>query len=273
MRLLITAATMLLLFSACQKDLLPKEDALNAEAVSNDVTGPGEFSNCKLRRIVHKMDGDDPFSPLDNALFTYNSAGNPISLIYNHGTHNRNSYFFYDKKNRLVEWRESFDQQHLMEATAHKYGYNSEGVLNVDTAFHYAQYEYTEEDAEFMGWLDTTIILLAYDSQGRIVKESIRNLRTGATRNPTYTYDNRGNLGIIGWKSSSYDNKVSIFRAHPVFQFIFRNYSRNNAGVQSKYNSKGLPLSGRPLNDQFFNAYSTAYGSEYGIVKAIYDCQ
>jgi hypothetical protein len=87
------------------------------------------------------------------------------------------------------------------------------------------------------------------------------------TRNPTYTYDARGNLGVNGWKSSSYDNKVSIFRAHPVFQFIFRNYSKNNAAVQAKYNSKGLPLSMNPANDVFFNSAAAV------ITKAIYDCQ
>ena len=86
-----------------------------------------------------------------------------------------------------------------------------------------------------------------------------------AGRNPTYTYDARGNLAVAGWKSSSYDNKPSIFRTHPVFQFIHRNYSKNNSSVQAKYNSKGLPLAVVPGNDTFFELKN--------VTKAIYDCQ
>lgn len=98
------------------------------------------------------------------------------------------------------------------------------------------------------------------------MKENIRDVLNGTINNPTYTYDARGNLAVKGWKSSSYDNKVSIFRAHPIFQFIHRNYSMNNAGLEAKYNSRGLPLAVEHLNDHFFGA--TGY-----ILKAMYDCQ
>jgi hypothetical protein len=59
-----------------------------------------------------------------------------------------------------------------------------------------------------------------------------------------------------------------------VFQFIHRNYSKNNAAPQAKYNSKGLPLSMSPANDAFFNAYPPNPGGGYvgGISQAIYDC-
>ncbi len=59
-----------------------------------------------------------------------------------------------------------------------------------------------------------------------------------------------------------------FFRAHPLFQFIHRNYSKNNAAPQSKYNAKGFPLSNNPTNDAFFNAQpNNGLGS--GISKAI----
>jgi hypothetical protein len=84
-------------------------------------------------------------------------------------------------------------------------------------------------------------------------------------RNPTFTYDSRGNLAVAGWKSSSYDYKINPLRQNKIFPFIFRNWSQNNPEVQAKYNSRGLPLSMNPYNDMFFNA-NHAW-------KIIYDCQ
>lgn len=278
MRIASAAILALLILTSCQKELVTSEESINAETVSSDAAGPGEFANCKLRRIVHEHGGVRDL--LINGLFTYNSAGNPISLTYvDGGTGNPNQYFFYDKQNRLREWRSAYDPNSVMESYTHKYGYDQNGVLAVDTFLFHAKFDWNEENQDliFTGWGDTTVSLLTYDSQGRVVKESIRDLSTGKVRNPTYTYDNRGNIGVLGWRSSSYDNKVSIYRAHPVFQFIFRNYSRNNAAPVAKYNSRGLPLSvdGTAMNDNFFQAYP-AFPADYykgGIYKLIYDCQ
>ena len=271
MRLTMFAATMLLLFSACQKDLSLNEQNLNAESVSADAIAAGEFSNCKLRRIVH----GDAANPeiLVNGLFTYNAAGNPISLTYGSqtGSANPNHYFFYDNKNRLREWRQAYTPNDPVEAVWHRYGYNSNDVIIVDTIVIPG---FQMEDGTIIPDQIRSISILTYDNQGRIVKEEVR--RSGRpTRYPTYTYDVRGNLGVLGWKSSSYDNKVSIFRAHPVFQFIHRNYSKNNAAPQAKYNSKGLPLSMNPANDTFLNVYVSNQGGTFvgSIYKAIYDCQ
>jgi hypothetical protein len=111
---------------------------------------------------------------------------------------------------------------------------------------------------------------LEYDALGRVVKETIVNIKNGneplkATRRPTFTYDSRGNLAVAGWKSSSYDYKINPLRQSAVFQFIMRNYSMNNAAVQAKYNSIGLPLSMNPTNDAFFNMLNTE--------QVVYDCQ
>jgi hypothetical protein len=205
-----------------------------------------------------------------NGLFTYNAAGNPYSLTYTQTwTGNPNYYFFYDKKGRLREMHIGYTPEDPVEAEWHKYGYNANNQIIVDSIVSPPIYD---EEGTLLPGGDTIVSTITYDAQERIIKESIRNIHTGAVRNPTYTYDNRGNLGVIGWKSSSYDyNKVSIFRTHPVFQFIFRNYSMNNAAPQPKYNSLGLPLSNVPMNDQFFNAGPTILGAS-GIMKAIYDC-
>jgi hypothetical protein len=244
-----------------------RNDSVNLET-SSDATLASEFSTCKLRRIYHEF---EDLGSLSNGLFTYNAAGNPYTLIYTHPDQNPPDYFFYyDKKNRLTKLIRTFEEgvsagEYHIE---HRYGYNDSNVAIVDSLF--SQWQS----------LDITlrsITHFTYDSQGRIIKETIKDLKTGTTRNPTYTYDNRGNLAVPGWKSSGYDNKVSIFRAHPLFQFIHRNYSRNNALPEAKYNSKGLPLAVKNLNDSFFDAIlSTSNNTLHpagGIVRAVYDCQ
>jgi hypothetical protein len=245
---------------SCTKsiDNLPN-DSVTLET-SSDATGPFEFSNCKLRRIYQSY--GEGLATI-NGLFTYNNAGNPISLVFN-GEFGDDHYFFYDKQNRLIEYRISGDQGEWW----HYYGYDENNRIIKDT-----------EDVNPTGINHQIFVsTLTYDSQGRIIKENIKNIYNGPDdtspdpfpllrdRNPTYTYDNRGNIGVIGWKSSWYDyNKVSIFRAHPIFQFIHRNYSQNNSSVQAKYNSRGLPLAVIPGNDVFFNLKN--------VTKAVYDCQ
>jgi hypothetical protein len=259
------------IFASCIKTDLNGNGSLS-QTTSNDLTFPtaNEFSNCKLRRIVHEHGGVPEL--IVNGLFTYNAAGNPYSLTYGDqtGTGNPNYYFFYDTKGRLREYHVGYSPDDPVEAEWHKYGYNANNQLIVDSTV--SAPLFAEDGTLYPGGGDTIVSTLTYDTQGRIIKESIRNTRTGAVRNPTYTYDSRGNLAVAGWKSSSYDyNKVSIYRAHPVFQFIHRNYSKNNAAPQPKYNSKGLPLSNAPSNDTFFNAYATLTGGT-GVLKAIYDC-
>lgn len=246
-------------------------DSVSLET-SSDATLVPSYGNCKLRRIVF-ITALNPESTV-NMLFTYNAAGNPYSVVGTSGYHIPNYYFYYDKKNRLRELRIAHNLEGNDEYTElHRYGYDNNDVIVVDTVLH----PRADESDTVVQLGVHKIIRLTYDSQGRIVKENIRDVLTGAINNPTYTYDSRGNLAVKGWKSSSYDNKVSIFRSHPVFQFIHRNYSMNNGGVEAKYNSKGLPLAVELLNDDFFGAtgYTTRdipYPLE-GIIKAIYDCE
>lgn len=263
---------------ACTKSLdLPNNDSISVET-SDNLSFPttNEFSNCKLRNVIYENEFVSESTV--NMLFTYNAAGNPFSVtrtgplvIPTSGYPTLNYYFYYDQKKRLRRLLINFsdDPQNLNEYTEeHRYGYDENDVIIVDTTFYV--------DPAIMALGVRAIAKITYDSQGRIVKENIRDFYWGTTRNPTYTYDARGNLAVPGWKSSGYDNKVSIFRSHPVFQFLHRNYSRNNALPEAKYNSKGLPLAIRNLNDGFFGAYKINPDGPInplgGIVKASYDC-
>jgi hypothetical protein len=268
----------LLQIISCTKTIdTSSNDSVSLESSSN-ATVANEFSNCKLRRIVY----ENPFvsESTVNMLFTYNAADNPFSVTHTgplivptSGYPTTNYYFYYDGKNRLTRLLISHGENNFSEYTElHRYGYDNNDVIVTDTLLHP---DWNGDPETFIAYIT---IGLTYDSQGRIIKETIKDLRNGTTRNPTYTYDSRGNLAVKGWKSSGYDNKVSIFRAHPIFQFIHRNYSRNNALPEAKYNSRGLPLAVRQLNDDFFGAYAVRYAGDAsnplgGIIRAVYDCQ
>lgn len=238
-----------LMFAGCMKESI-SDPASISQTVSSNAAAP-DLSTCKIRKMYHIVHDDVQAS----AVFSYNKVGNPYSVRYsNGGTGVNDYYFFYDANNRLKEFSGRW-----------------QGGRNYYT--HNAQNQIVKDSAVYMdccgriGSIDVSAI--EYDAQGRIVKETIVNKYNAygplsPTRRPTYTYDNRGNLAVAGWKSSSYDNKINPLRQSPVFQFIHRNYSMNNAAVQPKYNSIGLPLSMKPNNDLFFNQIET--------IRIIYDC-
>lgn len=250
------------LFS-CQKNIDKSRDTLHVET-SSDAGLTNEYIDCKLRTIVHEHGGIS--GKLVTGTFVYHADGLPYSLTYGSGTGtgNPNFYFLYDTKRRLREYREGYSVNDIVEATWHKYGYNTADQIVVDTIYN------PGVPSEGMPG-DTSVSLITYDPQGRVIKEVITKKKTGASQTITYAYDSRGNLVVNGWPSSSYDYSISIFRANPVFSFIHRNYSKNNAAAQAQYNVKGLPLSNNPMNDGFFNAYPNNIGGK-GISKASYDC-
>ena len=246
----VLALTVTYFFAGCTKTD-HSADALS-QTLSSDATTP-DLSGCKIRRIYQ---GD----PTVSALFSYNKLGNPYSLIYsNGGTGVSDHYFIYDSNNRLKEWRlvwGSFPIEH------HFYKHNASNQIVKDSIL-----RSNPGNGEVNSIHVSTI---EYDPSGRVIKETIVNtfnrfLPMDPVRRPTFTYDSRGNLAVAGWKSSMYDNKINPLRQSPVFQFVMRNYSMNNAAPQPKYNSLGLPLSMNPTNDAFFNGFET--------IKVVYDCQ
>lgn len=250
-KILFTAVTAILLFSGCVKKDLSATDSFSQTIASNGTTI--DLNKCKIRRI-YQVD----FNGLASALFSYNSLGNPFSVLYSDGgTGVHDHYFYYDAKNRLKEYRLTWVGY---EHEQHFYAHNVNNQIVRDSAIY----------RDCCGRTSTiNVSTIEYDVLGRVIKETIVNVFNefsppGATRRPTYTYDSRGNLAVAGWKSSSYDYKINPLRQNPIFQFIFRNYSKNNAAVQPKYNSLGLPLSIKPSNDYFFNELET--------LKVIYDC-
>lgn len=251
-KLLTSALVTFILFSSCMKESIGPS---LTQTVSGNAVIP-ELSTCKIRRIYQTWSSQ---GTTVSALFTYNSAGNPFSVKYsNGGTGVDDHYFFYDSKQRLTQWKQTWGdfpiRHHFFKHDA------SNRIVRDSTAVR------SPGDGTLGAIYITTF---EYDTQNRVIKETIVNtFNTDGiqpTRRPTYTYDNRGNLAVAGWKSSSYDYKVNPLRQNAVFQFVMRNYSNNNAAVQPKYNSRNEPLSIKPSNDYLFDNLETT--------KIIYDCQ
>jgi hypothetical protein len=243
-----------LFIASCMKETGLRDANSLSQTVSNDATTP-DLSKCKIRRIYQLYFPETRAT----ALFTYNAAGNPYSVVYsNGGTGVHDHYFFYDAKNRLKEYRLTWG---FYIDEFHYFRYNDKNQILIDSAI------YSDANGSYPL---VNVSTLEYDSLGRVVKETIVNIKNGneplrPTRRPTFTYDSRGNLAVGGWKSSSYDYKINPLRQNAIFQFIMRNYSMNNAAPQAKYNSMGLPLSMNPTNDAFFNMLTTE--------QVVYDCQ
>jgi hypothetical protein len=250
------------LFS-CQKNVKTPEETLSFQTSSEAVIY-NEFNDCKLRTITHQHGGS---TGSVKGTFVYHPDGLPDNLNYGSqtGTGNPNFYFIYDNQRRLREFRVGYTKNEPGDGGSwHKYGYNNLNQIIVDTI--YLPIPPPEGMPD-----DTKIATITYDNQNRINSETIKRISGQTLQTITYNYDSRGNLIVDGWASSSYDNNVSIFRAHPLFQFIHRNYSKNNAAPQGAYNSNGMPLSSNPSNDIFFNAYPSTVGGT-GVTKATYDC-
>ena len=246
--------TVTLLFAGCTKtDGVSTGDSLS-QTVASEATTP-DLSKCKIRRIYQDFSGQRV-----SALFSYNTAGNPYSVLYsNGGTGVDNHFFIYDSKNRLTEWRLTWGDFPVVH---HYYKYNETNQIVKDSTIR--RNAGNGEDNY------VAVSTIEYDAMGRVVKETIvntynRNGPLDVTRRPTFTYDSRGNLAVAGWKSSSYDFKINPLRQNQVLQFVMRNYSMNNAAPQAKYNSLGLPLSINPANDLLFNNLIT--------YQVVYDCQ
>jgi hypothetical protein len=251
-KIVVMLASAGFLIAGCTKTDVTRSSSLSAEVSGNLSV---DLSKCKIRRIYQ-----NDFNGYITALFTYNKAGNPYSVIYSDGgTGVDDHHFYYDAKNRLIRYELDWIGYTTED---HYYFYNTANQIIKDSM----------RDFNCCGVLDAVnVSAIEYDNIGRVVKETIVNKYRSEgqpllpVHRPTYTYDSRGNLAVAGWKSSSYDYKINPLRQNPIFQFIHRNYSMNNAAVQPKYNSIGLPLSMKPTNDYFFNNLET--------LKVIYDCQ
>lgn len=180
-------------------------------------------------RITNITEDFDFLGNLLHRSVVYNEWGNPTIVTYlpdEVGTGNPTFTFEYDSKQRLIK-TDGF--------STHSYTYNSKGLATLDSVVS----NYAGQDSRYEE-------KLTYDVYGRVIKivskyyySGIGDPDVGTVTTKEFKYDSRGNLIIPGMV---YDNKPGIYRTHPVWMFVHRDYSVNNLVGATKYNNRGLPL-------------------------------
>ena len=198
----------------------------------------------------------------DSIKITYNSLGNPVSMMGSKRTYEHLKHLFqYDANNRLtaiVGVGNESAPGYLM--SAHKYLFDAQNRVITDSilsGISGGRYD----TATLNTWGTTPIFTdeISYDSRNRITKVLRKQHASGPdTLNYTYYYNGAGNLykinrSYINKDSApyylmsfdeffSYDSQVNPHQLHPIWQLIDRNYSKNNAFGQNPYTVKGYPM-------------------------------
>lgn len=179
--------------------------------------------------------------------FYYNELGDPEEIINTDGgLGSPNVYFSYDERNRLIEIQGKYADSAAYEKWM-KFGYSAKGQIIKDTSWLFGQIIGSKPDPNSLAIYETTY---AYDAMGRIVKTVQTDLKNPEKPviEKLYTYNERGNL----INSFDYDDKISFLRAHPIWMFLGRDYSKNNRAAAREYTSNGLPSAFRTERSVMF---------------------
>lgn len=214
----------------------------------------GVADNCRIDHIYFSFEHNDEDNGFriykDTINFTYNAAGNPLSMKYAHTKYNlgldpfsSDKLFKYDNKNRLVVYLEDVSKFSVENDYSclfwHKYTYINDHLV-VDSTFGYGRGNYLVNDRpEGDGITADLVTKFTLDDWGRIIK-------AGET---VYNYDAAGNLIRPGF---TYTNKNNLKQTSKTWMFIARDYSINApTGEATSYNSNNLPIV-YPKNIPFF---------------------
>jgi len=218
-----TMFAIIVFFVSCQKvlDHWPK--------------GHGNQVDCKIKKLIYSD-------------FEYNYYYGPKGLLdsiirvpEDSYLPRGNAFLKYDQQNRLIEYAEYYDRDPQDYISIHHYKYAGNRIVQ-DTGFIRIAAAYTE------------VLDIEYDFWGRITKTSgfswIENDPSTPIPSVTmrYAYNDDGNKNKVWFNDDlttydNFDDKVNYVRTDPVLEFLFRNYSKNNAlPGPTSYNDKGLPI-------------------------------
>jgi len=204
-------------------------------------------SLCRITRIVVIGAADVP----DTMDVTYNAKGNPIKMAKSNWVYqfvNYDKHFRYDRFDRLTEYITTFAGTTSV-SLWHKYGYPRYNFITDTTMTIGADLNQPTPiatDAYYYYIVGYTI-----DGLGRIVKHwAMPRAGSGdsASLITDIVYDANGNLPLYN-ANLKRDDKVNVFRTNKIWQFIFDDYSLNNAVPKGPsapavtYNNFGLPTS------------------------------
>jgi YD repeat-containing protein len=192
-------------------------------------------------RIVMQL-GPDAAAPVppsgenDTAIFTYNTLGNPVSIIHQRNIGNDNIFFKYDNANRLTNFIVQYADAQGGDQW-HRYSYDPHNTTRIIADTDYVSY--VTDNGTIIYYDHTELTTFVYDAQNRISKTTETVL--GDTIVTTYTYDSHGNLETGG---AVYDKKVNVHRTNKLWMFLDRDYSVNNPVDNGTYtyNQGNLPI-------------------------------
>lgn len=196
--------------------------------------GNNVYKGCRVKKITFNKGPEAEPGIVD---FTYNSKGNPVSVIKTDvSTGNPNYLFKYDNKGRLIELigaYRSFNTNGSFEQV-HRYTSDAHGRIIGDTIYTFGLY------GDIYNAAGKAYSTFTYDNLNRMVKETRTTIRPGNFITTfEYTYDEAGNRIIPG---TTYDSKLlSINKTNKIWMFVFQNYSLNSPAGATGYNSCHLP--------------------------------
>lgn len=203
-------------------------------------------------RIVRIEQLDAALDSYRTGIFHYDVNGRLDSVVFDQ--QGVIHYWKYDAQNRLIEYRETFNEDLNNYKALHRYAWQGDRI---------------SQDTVWLvqgGGPETRLYDLEYDISGRVVKETGIRIDDAAYGTPvdtiTYNYDRNGNLVY----HSGSDEHIHYLRTNKVLQFTERNYSRNNpAYYVLGYNEYRFPIAFR------FSPHGIFLGWGHPD-KIVYDC-
>ena len=247
--LYIGLAGIVFIFASCQKNIekVQQQDEVMGTPL------PGQVTYCRVESIWERPGAADQVF----RVIGYNAFENPNFISTPFVATGSPFYTFkYDGFHRMREHAE--EHANGTYNRLHRYGINNDGRIGVDTMYALGGFNAMGQP-DF--YFTRTISMLTYDAQGRIVQSNNTTI-PGPMFPPappvvsvnTYTYDMNGNLEVAG---ATYDNKWNINRTNDIWQFLARDYSKNNRLTTTEYNATGFPVRiNHPEPYNFINSQS-----------------
>lgn len=197
--------------------------------------GQGGSNYCAIREFAYR---GPYYNTWDTLKFSYNAAGNPVTIMRNQtGTSRLNYFFQYDKKNRLTNLIGGYGNTPTSGLEIwNRYFYDASNRIVLDSVYFFPELVNGQPTAGEYG--SAYIVKYEYDGKDRVTKASYEEGQP-ITYVETYSYDASGNK-----TGNSYDNKVNFHQTNKIWMFLDREYSVNNPVTSASYtyNSTGLPV-------------------------------